>query len=260
MPGAIGIFDSGVGGLSVLREIRRELPYEDLIYAADSKHAPYGDQPAAFIERRAFVMAALLVEQGAKAIVVACNTATGVAVGALRARWSLPIVAIEPAIKPAAAMTTSGVVGVLATSQTIASPNFARLVGSVRGTATILAQPCPGVVEQVERGELNSAATRALVEQYVSPLLAKRIDTLVLGCTHYPLIADLIRSVAGPTVTIIDPARAVAKELRRRLEQEQLLAPGPSPGRVRAWSTAGPERLRQTMVLAGIGDIDVVGV
>jgi glutamate racemase len=260
MPGAVGIFDSGVGGLSVLREIRRELPFEDLIYAADSKYTPYGDQPAEFIERRAFAMVEFLVNQGAKAIVVACNTATGVAVGALRARWSLPIVAIEPAIKPAASVTKSGVVGVLATSQTIASPNFARLVGIVSGAATILPQPCPGLVEQVERGELNSASTRALVEQYVTPLLAKRADTLVLGCTHYPLIADLIRSVAGPAVTIVDPAQAVAKELRRRLEHERLLAPGPSTGSLRAWSTADPDRLRHTMTLAGFGDVEVGGV
>jgi glutamate racemase len=249
-----------VGGLSVLREIRRELPYEDLIYAADSRHAPYGNQPAEFIERRACAMVEFLVKQGAKAVVAACNTATGVAVGALRARWSLPIVAIEPAIKPAASVTKSGVVGVLATSQTIASPNFARLVGMVSGTATIIAQPCPGLVEQIERGELNSESTRAIVEQYVRPLIAQRVDTLVLGCTHYPLIVDLIRSVSGPAVTIIDPALAVAKELRRRLEHEQLLAPGPSTGRLHAWSTAHPERLRLMMTLTGFGDIAVGGV
>lgn len=260
MTGPVGVFDSGVGGLSVLREIRRELPHEDLIYAADSKHAPYGDQPADFIERRSFKMVDFLVQQGAKAVVVACNTATGVAVRGLRARWSMPIVAIEPAVKPAASLTRSGVVGVLATSQTISSPNFATLVESVRGTATILSQPCPGLVEQVERGELNSDATRSLVEQYVAPLLAKKADVLVLGCTHYPLIIDLIRSVAGAEVTIIDPANAVSKELRRRLEKQGLLATGGSDGRLRAWSTAQPERLRETMALVGFGDVDVRGV
>ncbi len=260
MTGPVGVFDSGVGGLSVLREIRRELPHEELIYAADSKHAPYGDKSVEFIERRAFAMVDLLVQQGAKAIVVACNTATGVAVRGLRARWSMPIVAIEPAIRPAASLTKSGVIGVLATSQTIASSNFARLVESVSGTTTILSQPCPGLVEQVERGELTNELTRSLVEQYVAPLLAKNVDVLVLGCTHYPLIIDLIRSVVGPEVAIIDPARAVSKELRRRLETQGLLATGAPGAGVRAWSTAQPERLRETLALVGFGDVDVRGL
>jgi glutamate racemase len=257
MTGAVGIFDSGVGGLSVLREIRRELTNEALIYAADSGHAPYGDQPAAFIERRAVAMVEFLVVHGAKAIVVACNTATAVAVRGLRARWTMPIVAIEPAIKPAASLTQSGVVGVLATSQTISSPNFARLAASVGGASTILAQPCPGLVEQVERGELTSEATRSLVEQYVAPLLAQHADVLVLGCTHYPLIIDLIRSVAGPGVTIVDPAQAVSKELRRSLDRHGLLATDASNAGLRAWSTGEPERLRETMAQIGFGDVDV---
>lgn len=205
-------------------------------------------------------MVDFLVQQGAKAIVVACNTATGVAVRGLRGRWSMPIVAIEPAIKPAASLTKSGVIGVLATSQTIASSNFARLVESVSGTSTILSQPCPGLVEQVERGELNTEPTRSLVEQYVAPLLAKNVDVLVLGCTHYPLIIDLIRSVAGPEVTIIDPAHAVSKELRRRLETQGLLATDAPDAGVRAWSTAQPERLRETLALVGFGDVDVRGL
>jgi glutamate racemase len=259
MTGPIGVFDSGVGGLSVLREIRRELPHEDLIYVADSKHAPYGDKPVELIERRAFAMMDFLVQQGCKAIVVACNTVTGVAVGALRGRWSMPIVAIEPAIKPAASQTKSGVIGVLATSQTIASSNFARLVESVSGRATILSQPCPGLVEQIERGRLSDDSTRSLVEQYVGPLLAKNADVLVLGCTHYPLIHGLIRSVAGPEVTIIDPAHAVSRELRRRLEAHGLLGARTVAGGVLAWSTAMPERFRETMALVGFSDVDVRG-
>ena len=257
MTGPVGIFDSGVGGLSVLREIRRELPHEDLIYVADSKHAPYGDQPAAFIERRSFAMAEFLLEQHAKAIVVACNTATSVAVRALRERWPLPIVAIEPAIKPAAALTRSGVVGVLATSQTIASPNVARLVERVRGTATVLLQACPGLVEQVERGELTSPATRSLVEEYIAPLRARNADVLVLGCTHYPLIIDLIREVAGPDVTILDPAQAVAKELKRRLAQETLLGSHTSTGRLHAWSTAQAGHLQEALARCGFGALSV---
>ena len=257
MSGPVGVFDSGVGGLSVLREIRRELPHEDLIYAADSRYAPYGDKPAEVIERRAFAIVDFLAKQGAKAVVVACNTATAVSIRGLRARWKMPIVGIEPAIKPAASATRTGVVGVLATSQTIASPNFARLIESVAGTATILSRPCPGLVEQVERGELHGDATRSLVEEHLAPLLAAKADTLVLGCTHYPLLIDLIRSVAGSEITIIDPAQAVSKQLRRRLEQQGLLAAGASYGRLLAWSTAAPERLRETMALVGFGDVEV---
>jgi glutamate racemase len=257
MTGPVGIFDSGVGGLSVLREIRRQLPHEDLIYVADSKHAPYGNQPAAFIEQRAFAIAEFLLERHAKAIVVACNTATSVAVRALRDRWTIPIVAIEPAIKPAAALTRSGVVGVLATTQTIASPNVARLVERVRDTATVVLQACPGLVEQIERGEFTSQATRSLVERYVTPLLATNADVLVLGCTHYPLIIDVIRRVAGPDVTIIDPAEAVARELRRRLMDADLLSATSASGALHAWSTAQPDLLRAILTQLGFADIAV---
>jgi glutamate racemase len=235
----IGVFDSGVGGLSVLREIRRLLPREDIVYVADSGHAPYGDQSKAFIERRAVAILNFFLEQHAKAVVVACNTATGMAVDALRSRYSLPIVAIEPAVKPAASMTTSGVVGVLATTQTIASERFSKLVERHASGVQVIAQPCPGLAEQVEKGEFSTAATRALVDQYVRPLIDKGADTIVLGCTHYPFLSDVIRDVAGPEVTLIDPAVAVARELRRRLEAEGLLSPASREGREVFW-TSGP--------------------
>src|SRR5215217_2589688 len=150
MTGPIGVFDSGVGGLSVLLEIRRELPDEDVLYVADSGHAPYGEKPAGFIEQRAIAIVDFFIEQGAKAIVVACNTATGVAIEALRARWTVPIIGIEPAIKPAAASTKSGIIGVLATTQTIAAPRFARLAEAFGAGVEIVAQACPGLVEQIE--------------------------------------------------------------------------------------------------------------
>ena len=162
----VGVFDSGVGGLSVLLEIRRQLPAENLIYVADSAHAPYGDKSPEEIQERAFRIVEFLIDRRAKAIVVACNTATGVAVEALRERWSLPFVAIEPAVKPGAAVTKSGVVGVLATRQTIASPRFARLAETWANGARILAQPCPGLVDQIERGELDSPRTEALIATY----------------------------------------------------------------------------------------------
>jgi glutamate racemase len=223
----IGLFDSGVGGVSVLREIQRQLPAEDLIYVADSAHAPYGDKPVEDIQERAFRIVEFLLDQRVKAIVVACNTATGVAVEALRGRWPLPFVAIEPAVKPAAAATRTGIVGVLATRQTIASPRFARLAETWAHGARILAQPCPGLVEQIERGELSTDKTRQLVAAFVHPLVEQGADTLVLGCTHYPFVEPLIAEIAGPGVTLINPSAAVARELRRRLTEASLLAAGP---------------------------------
>src|SRR4029079_10916727 len=182
----IGVFDSGIGGVSVLREIQKQLPAEDLIYVADSAYAPYGDKPVEEIQERAFHIVDFLLSQHAKAIVVACNTATGIAVDALRARWPVPIVAIEPAVKPAAAATRTGIVGVLATRQTTASPRFARLAETWANGARIVAQPCPGLVDHIERGELATERTRNLVAGFVRPLIEQGADTLVLGCTHYP--------------------------------------------------------------------------
>ncbi len=238
----IGVFDSGVGGLSVLREIRRELPHEDLLYVADSGHAPYGDKPGETIEARALAIVEFLASRRAKAIVVACNTATGAAVATLRARFALPIVAMEPAVKPAAASTRSGVIGVLATGSTLASENFARLSARFGAGVEILVQPCPGLVEQVEAGDLTGDRTRALLEQYVRPLLERRADTLVLGCTHYPFLAPLIREIAGPSVAIVDPSAAVARELRRRLADGGLLSHETHAGAERFWSSAAPDQ------------------
>jgi glutamate racemase len=244
---AIGVFDSGVGGLSVLREIRRELPFENLLYIADSRYAPYGDRPASFVRQRAQAIVASLIDQGAKAIVVACNTATAVAVEALRSTVTLPIVAIEPAVKPAAASTRSGVVGVLATTNTLASVKFATLVDQYAAGATVLTQACPGLVEQVESGALDDAAARALVERYVDPLLEEGVDTLVLGCTHFPFLTSVIQEVAGPNVAVIDPAVAVARELRRRLETAALLSESKEPGSEMFWTSGSVEEIAPVM-------------
>jgi glutamate racemase len=242
----VGVFDSGVGGLSVLREIRRELPNEDLLYVADSRHAPYGDRDPAFITERSLAIARFLLEQRAKAIVVACNTATGVAVAAVREQTEVPVVGIEPAVKPAAAATKSGVVGVLTTTVTAGSDKFARLVTEHSGHAKVLVQTCPGLVEQVERGEVATAATRALVERYVRPLIDGGADILVLGCTHYPFLMDAIRDAAGPAVTIVDPAVAVARQLRRRLE-EKALAEALRQGRVTFFTSGDPAAVESNM-------------
>lgn len=237
----IGVFDSGVGGLSVLREIRRELPGEDLLYVADSGHAPYGDKPGQLIEARSVAIIEFLISRRAKAIVVACNTATGAAIETLRARFPLPIVAMEPAVKPAAASTKSGVIGVLATGSTLASENFGRLFTRFGADVDILIQPCPGLVEQVESGDLSGDKTRALLEQYVLPLLERQADTIVLGCTHYPFLAPLIREIA-PSVAIIDPSAAIARELRRRLADTGLLSLEARAGTERFWSSAAPDK------------------
>lgn len=236
----LGAFDSGVGGLSVLREIHREIPHESVLYVADSGHAPYGDRPVSFIQERSIAIATFLLDHGAKAIVVACNTATGAAVDVLRRRFTVPIVAIEPAVKPAAAATRSGVVGVMATSVTLSSTNLLRLVGQYPAPGATLMQACPGLVEQVERGAVDGADTRALVERYVRPLVTRGADTIVLGCTHYAFIEPLIREVAGPGVTVIDPAPAVARELRRRLALASLLAPDDAVAADRYWTTGDP--------------------
>ena len=234
----IGVFDSGVGGLSVLREVRRLLPHEDLLYVADSAYAPYGERSDGFIAARSFAITEFLCAAGAKAIVVACNTATAAAIAALRARHALPIVGMEPAIKPAAGTTRSGVVGVLATSGTLAGQKFADLLVRFGAEVQVLVQPCPGLVERIEAGDLTSPATRALLAGYVTPLLQRGADTLVLGCTHYPFVRALIEQLAGPEVNIIDPSPAVARELHRRLAQDRLLAPSAGAGHVRAWSSA----------------------
>jgi len=238
----IGVFDSGVGGLSVLRDIRNELPGEDLLYVADSAHAPYGEKSPEFIQARALAITEFLLEQQAKAIVVACNTATSAAAAILRARFSVPIIAMEPAVKPAALSTQTGVVGVLATRGTLSSDNFAKLTSRFGEHAEILVQPCPGLVEQIEAGDLSGEKTKALLAQYLQPLLQRHADTIVLGCTHYPFLVPLIQEIAGSKVTIIDPAPAVARELHRRLAGSSLLSPKVDGGRQHFWTSAAVDK------------------
>jgi len=236
----IGVLDSGVGGLSVLREIRRTLPGENLLYVADSAHAPYGARDTAFIDARVSAIADFLVARGAKAIVVACNTATGVAVDGLRQRLALPVVAIEPAVKPAARATRTGRIGVLATSRTLASDRFRGLVTTHASGVDVLEEACPGLVECVEAGDFDTPATRHLVEGYVAPLRDAGVDVIVLGCTHFPFLQPVIREVAGPGMTIIDPSEAVARELARRLDQHGLSA-AQERGDVTFLTTGDPE-------------------
>lgn len=231
----------------MLRQVRNELPGEDLIYVADSGFAPYGERPQAFIEDRSIAVVRFLTAQRAKAIVVACNTATGMAIDTLRSQFTLPIVGMEPALKPAASATTSGVVGVLATTQTLSSAKFSRLLAEFGSKVEVILQACPGLVEQVERADLSGEATRVLVDTYVRPLLDRGADTIVLGCTHYPFVRGLIEEVAGPGVSVIDPAVAVARELRRRLQAENLLSSRTTGGSERFWTSGSADSVQRVI-------------
>jgi glutamate racemase len=233
---AIGVFDSGVGGLSVLRHIRAQLPRHALLYVADSGHVPYGDKTPDYIRARALALTQFLVGQGAATVVIACNTATAAAATYLRERFTIPIIGMEPAVKPAVNATRSGVVGVLATVGTLESARFAALLEQYAGDVEIVMQACPGLVEQVEAGELDSAKTRELVARYTQPLLARGADTLVLGCTHYPFLKPVIAAAVGPDVRLIDTGEAVARQVVRRLPDEVVPALGAAPAE-RFWST-----------------------
>ncbi|HKY89836.1 MAG TPA: glutamate racemase [Nevskiaceae bacterium] len=234
----VGVFDSGVGGLSVLSELRRALPAEDFLYYADSGHCPYGGKPASAIQARAVAITEELLAAGAKLIVVACNTATIAAVEHLRASYPVPFVGMEPAVKPACALTKTGVVGVLATGAALAGEKFHRLVAAHAGGVRVITQPCPGLVECVEAGDVDGPRVAALVDQYLAPLRAAGADVLVLGCTHYPFLRGVVQSLAGPHVTVLDTGEAVARQVRRVLEREGLLAAGTAGGGF-AWRTSG---------------------
>jgi len=219
----IGVMDSGVGGISVLKHIHAQLPHEALTYFADSRYAPYGNRSPQEIQQRCFAIADFLIAQQVKAIVVACNTATAAAITEMRARYSLPIIGMEPAVKPAAAASQNGIVGVLATVGTLKSAQFAALLESYGRNVKVVTQGCVGLVECIERGELDAAYTRDLIRQYTAPLLAEGADTIVLGCTHYPFVRTVIEDIVGKHVTLIDTGAAVAKQLHHKLTEQQLL-------------------------------------
>lgn len=243
----VGVFDSGVGGLSVLREIRSLLPNESLMYVADSGHIPYGEKSQDFIRERSQAITRFLLERGAKALVLACNTATVAAVADLRERYpQLPIVGMEPAVKPAAAATRSGVVGVLATTGTLKSAKFAALLDRFANDVRVVTQPCPGLVERIELGDLDSEATRALLWGYVQPLLAEGCDTLILGCTHYPFLRPLLAGMVPESVRLVDTGAAVARQLQRLLEARDLLARGPAQA-CRFWSSGEPAAMQNVL-------------
>lgn len=221
----IGVFDSGIGGLSILRHIHALLPQQDLLYFADAGFAPYGEKPEAQIVARAEHIAQFLLARGARALVVACNTATVAAISVLRARYpKLALVGVEPGLKPAAALSQSRIVGVLATNNTLQGEKFKLLQQQISQETQVrfLLQPCTGLAHQIEQGEPDSPATRELLQRYIPPLLEQGADTLVLGCTHYPFVRDQIEQIIAQygtrPITLIDTGAAVARQLQRLLE------------------------------------------
>lgn len=219
----IGIFDSGVGGLSVLREIRKQLPTEPVIFLADQAHVPYGPRSLEEVRGFSVEITRFLLAQGAKLIVVACNTASAAALHHLRETFpDIPFVGMEPAVKPAAENSHSHVVGVLATPATFQGALYASVVERFAQDVTLLQHTCPGLVQKIEAGELDAPETRRILEDALLPMLDQGIDTVVLGCTHYPFVIPLIEQITGPGVRVIDPALAVARQTARLMEANGL--------------------------------------
>lgn len=247
----LGVFDSGIGGVSVLHELRLVLPATSMIYVADSKHLPYGQKSADFIRERSRAIVRFLVEtSGCKTVVVACNTATTHAVDTLRREFEhVPFVGMEPAIKPAVHATRSGIVGILATEATLAGERVVKLIDRTARGVTVLTQPCPGLVEQVEAGELQGPRTVDLIERYARPLINRGADTLVLGCTHYTFLQEAIRQVAGPSVALLDSAVAVARHSARVLSEHTHVIPiAPiDPPPVVFFTSGEPDRVRPVL-------------
>lgn len=232
----------------MLKHIRTQLPHEDLLYFADSRYAPYGNKSQEFIHERSFYIADFLIEEGAKALVVACNTATAAAISALRERLRIPIIGMEPAVKPAAAATKTGIIGVLATVGTLKSAQFAALLENYGQGVKVVTEGCPGLVECIERGELDTVQTRNLLKGYLDPLLHAGADTIVLGCTHYPFVRPLIEEIVGSDISLIDTGAAVARQLRKRLTASTLFNQSRGSGCVRFWSNSSSNDVEEVVL------------
>jgi len=253
----IGIFDSGIGGLSVLRAVRQQLPGAHLTYIADSCHTPWGDRPAAWVSARCVQLASWLIDDGSDLVLVACNTGTTQAIAALRARWpGRRFVGVEPGIKPAVAASPGGRVVVMATTGTLRSARLRQLVAAHGAGAAVLPLPCPGLAEAIEAAVDDPASLAAQLDTIAETLRRLQADTVVLGCTHYPLVADALRRRLGAGITLVDTADAVARRV------VSLLAPVPTTGTAGAlhlFSTARPDGL-QRAALHWLGSRVVVGM
>lgn len=254
----IGLFDSGVGGISVMREVRRLLPAEDLVYYADSAHCPYGHKPQEEIQKRMFAICDFLMAQGVKTIVVACNTASIAGLDVVRKRYGVPMVGMEPAVKPATQASRNGRIGVLATGVTLAGERFTSLVDRFADGVQVYTQPCPGLVELVESGRTEGPDVEETLGRFLTPLTQQSVDTIVLGCTHYPFLRDTIQRMVGNGVALIDTGEAVARQVKRVLQNENLLRDDAAAGREVFYTSADPEALRPVITrLWGRDDIEV---
>lgn len=248
-----GVFDSGVGGLSVLRAIRQHLPALPAIYLADQAHVPYGVRSLEEVRGFSEEITRFLLSQGASLIVVACNTASAAALRHLRATFpEVPFVGMEPAVKPAAESTHSGKVGVLATRATFQGELYASVVERFASDVHLYQHTLPGLVQAIEAGELTAPATRAILEDALQPMLEAGIDTIVLGCTHYPFVIPLIEEIAGPNVRVIDPAGAIARQVERLLVKSGWSPVDQAPARPQFITTGQPHTFqRQLAFLTG---------
>jgi len=234
----IGVIDSGVGGISVLKCIREHLFHENLIYVADSKFAPYGEKSSEEITRRVLTVFDFLNKQDVKSVVIACNTATAASIQILRDRFSYPIIGMEPAVKPASLMSKNKIVGILATSGTLLSAKFSALLEHHSNDIHFITQPCFGLVELVEHGDLDSPALIALLKKYIDPLLKEKIDTLVLGCTHYSFLKPAIQTLIPDHIKIVDTGNAVANYLQHVLVEKDLLNQNIVSGTTNFWTNS----------------------
>ena len=257
----IGIFDSGVGGISVLRAMREQMPNESVVYFGDQGHVPYGPRSMEQIQKFSEGITRFLLEQNSKLIVVACNTASAAALKYLRGQFpDVPFVGMEPAVKPAAEATKTGKVGVLATPATFQGALYASVVERFGAGVEFFQNTCPGLVGQIEKGELDSNTTRAILEDALLPMLEKNIDTVVLGCTHYPFVIPLSERIVGANVRVIDPAPSVARQVKRLLEASGKMNQTSKSLRVRFYTSADPVSMRSLLplLLGTDGDVEAV--
>jgi glutamate racemase len=247
---AIGIFDSGIGGLSVANAVFDLLPHEKIIYFGDTAHIPYGNKTADQVRDFSFKITDFLLNKGCKAIVVACNTASAAALDALRNHWpDIPFIGMEPAVKPAAKLTKTGKVGVLATTGTFKSQRYANLMHAYAQDVTMIQNPCVGLVKLIEQRKIDHPKTRALLESILKPMETEGADTFVLGCTHYPFVEHVIRDIIDEAEHIINPAPAVARQLQRRLQRLQLLNPSADMPQHEFYASGKKEAMRWALKL-----------
>lgn len=249
----VGVFDSGIGGLTVLTAIQQALPSERLLYFGDNAHVPYGPRSLAEVRDFSHAIVRALLDRDCKLIVIACNTASAAALASVREAFpQVPFVGMEPAVKPAVEHTRSGVVGVIATVATFQSELYASVVERFGVGVEVLHQPCPGLVKQIEAGEFDTPRTESMLRGWLEPMLARHIDALVLACTHYPIVRPLIERIVGPDVRVIDPAPAIARQVKRLLEQRDQLAITGTDGSTTYWTSGEPTAFARMMKRIGM--------